>query len=168
MFTKLIRIGRDAEMKYLASGTAILEFSAVYDIGFGDKKKPQWIKVAMFGDRAPKLASHFTKGTQIVATMDDVKSEAWISNGEAKGGLGAKLVNFEFAGGSAPSNGQQAPQAPAPQMAQPAPQMAPAYAPQAAPLTPDEQSWLSAVKANPAMINEILDEGLRNKIKSLL
>ena len=110
MFTKLIRIGRDAEMKYLQTGTAILEFSAVYDIGFGDKKKPQWIKVAMFGQRAEKLVSHFTKGKLIVACLDDVKSEAWIKDGEAKSGLSAKLVEFEFAGGQSDSPQQQAPQ----------------------------------------------------------
>jgi single-strand DNA-binding protein len=125
MFTKLIRIGRDAEMKYLPSGTAILEFSGVYDIGYGDNKKAQWVKLAMFGERAQKLVSHFTKGTQIVATMDDVKSEAWIDkgNGEAKSGMSAKLVDFEFAGGGQPQQQpaqqpQQQYQAP-PQQAQP-------------------------------------------------
>lgn len=136
MFTKLIRIGRDAEMKYLSTGTAILEFSAVYDIGFGDKKKPQWIKVAMFGQRAEKLTAHFTKGKQIVATMDDVKSEAWIdkSTNEAKSGLSAKLVEFEFAGGQAPQGGQQQQQAPqqqAPQYQQAPQQQAPQYQQQA-------------------------------------
>jgi single-strand DNA-binding protein len=110
MFTKLIRIGRDAEMKYLQTGTAILEFSAVYDIGFGDKKKPQWIRVAMFGQRAEKLVSHFTKGKLIVACMDDVKSEAWIKDGEARSGLSAKLIEFEFAGGQSDAPQQQAPQ----------------------------------------------------------
>lgn len=124
MFTKLVRIGRDAEMKYLQSGTAVLEMSAVYDIGFGENKKPQWVKLAMFGARAEKLAGHLTKGKQIVATMDDVKSEAWISNGEAKCGLAAKLVEFEFAGGQAPQGGQQQ------QYQQPAPQQYQQQAPQ--------------------------------------
>ncbi len=140
MFTKLVRIGRDAEMKYLPTGTAILEFSAVYDIGFGDNKKPQWIKVAMFGQRAEKLAAHFTKGKQIVATMDDVKSEAWISNGEAKGGLSAKLVEFEFAGGQAPQGGQQNQQRQAPQQQQQ----------RQAPQQQAQQSWGNAPQQAPA------------------
>ena len=129
MYTKLIRIGRDAEMKTTQSGTQLLEMSAVYDIGFGENKKPQWIKIAMFGQRAEKLVSHFTKGKQIVATMDDVKSEAWISNGEAKSGMSAKLVEFEFAGGQqqqAQQQQQAAPQYQQPAPAQHAPQMAPA------------------------------------------
>lgn len=136
MFTKLVRIGRDAEMKYLSTGTAILEMSVVYDIGFGDNKKPQWVKLAMFGARAEKLAEHFKKGTQIVATMDDVKSEAWLKNGEPTSTISAKLVEFEFAGGGAGAaqGNQNAPQQNRPQQA-PA-QQAPAYqqhAPQHAP-----------------------------------
>ena len=121
MFTKLVRIGRDAEMKYTPQGTALLEMSCVYDVGFGDKKQSQWVKIAMFGQRAEKLVSHFTKGKQIVATMDDVKAEAWNdkATNEAKSGLSAKLVEFEFV-----SDGQQQAR-PQQQYQQPAPQQAP-------------------------------------------
>ena len=142
MYTKLVRIGRDAEMKYTPGGTELLEISAVYDVGFGENKKPQWIKLAMFGARGSKLVQHFTKGKLIVATMDDVKSEAWINktSGDAKSSMSAKLVEFEFAGG--PASGEQQnskPQQSAPQQQQSAPaqqqapQMAPAYQPQSAP-----------------------------------
>ena len=141
MYTKLVRIGSDAEMKYLPSGTAVLELSAVYDVGFGENKKPQWIKMTMFGARAEKLVQHFTKGKLIVATMDDVKSEAWTNktSGEAQSGMSAKLVEFEFAGGPASSEQQNSkPQQSAPQQQQApaqqqAPQMAPTYQPQPAP-----------------------------------
>ena len=134
MFTKLVRIGRDAEMKYTPQGTALLEVSAVYDVGFGDKKTGQWIKLAMFGARAEKLVSHFTKGKQIVFSMDDVKSEAWIKDGEAKSGLSAKIVEFSFVSDGSQQQSQQAPQQynNAPQQQQP-PQMAPAYQQQQAP-----------------------------------
>ena len=33
------RLGRDAEQKYLSTGTAVLEFSIAVDTGFGDKKR---------------------------------------------------------------------------------------------------------------------------------
>jgi len=141
MFTKLIRIGRDAEMKYTPQGTALLEMSCVYDVGFGDKKQSQWVKIAMFGQRAEKLVSHFTKGKQIVATMDDVKAEAWNdkATNEAKSGLSAKLVEFEFVSdGQQQAQPQQQYQQPVPQQSwgnvpqqppshQPAPQMAPPH-----------------------------------------
>ena len=151
MFTKLVRIGRDAELKYLSTGTAVLEMSVVYDIGFGDNKKPQWVKLAMFGARAEKLAEHFKKGTQIVATMDDVKSEAWIKNGEAASTISAKLVEFEFAGGGAgaaqgnqnapqQNRPQQVPAQQAPVHQQPAPQHAPQQQRQPAPQQQRQQA----------------------------
>ena len=48
MFSKLVRIGRDAEMKQTQSGSAMCRFSAAYDVGFGDNKRTQWIDVALF------------------------------------------------------------------------------------------------------------------------
>jgi len=116
MFSKLVRIGRDAELKFTPSGTAILEINAVYDIGFGDKKESQWIRLAMFGQRAEKLQAHFTKGTQILVHADDVKARAYMAkSGEAGCSLEAKLVDFQFAGSPA-----QAPaQAPAQQQRTP-------------------------------------------------
>ncbi|HEY7866884.1 MAG TPA: single-stranded DNA-binding protein [Psychromonas sp.] len=120
MMIKLVRIGRDAELKTTPTGTELLEMSVVYDVGFGDNKKPQWVKLAMFGQRAPKLVGHFTKGKQIVVTMDDVKSEAWIKDGEAKSAISAKLIEFDFVAGQqdgqTQGSQQQAPrQAPVPQ-----------------------------------------------------
>ena len=148
MFTKLIRITRDAEMKYLQSGTAVLEIGGVYDIGFGENKQPQWLKLAMFGQRAEKLAQHFTKGTQIVATMDDVKAEAWVNqSGEAKSTISAKLVEFEFAGGNQQS---QAPQQAQPQQQYQAPQQTPQpqyQAPQHPPQQPPQQRQPQAQQA---------------------
>lgn len=156
MFTKLIRITRDAEMKYLQSGTAVLEIGGVYDIGFGENKQPQWLKLAMFGQRAEKLAQHFTKGTQIVATMDDVKAESWISNGEAKSTISAKLVDFEFAGGN--PQGQQSQQGGYQQ--QPAqhaaPQMAPAYQQAQRPPQPTPQHRPQQAPAQRAQYDENL------------
>ncbi len=100
MLSKLVRIGRDAELKHTPSGTAILEINAVYDVGFGEKKESQWIRLAMFGQRAEKLQSHFTKGTQILIHADDVKARAYMSkSGEPGCSLEAKLVEFQFAGG---------------------------------------------------------------------
>lgn len=110
MFSKLVRIGKDAELKFAPSGTAILEINAVYDIGFGDKKESQWIRLAMFGQRAEKLQSHFTKGTQILVHADDIKARAYMTKGgEAGCSLEGKLVEFQFAGGGAVQAPAQAP-----------------------------------------------------------
>ena len=55
-------LGKDAEMRFTPTGTAILNFSLPIDIGFGEKKETMWVRCAMFGERAQKLAEHLVKG----------------------------------------------------------------------------------------------------------
>jgi single-strand DNA-binding protein len=105
MFIELIRLGKDAELKQ-AGQTEILSLYAAYDVGFGDKKKTQWIGLTMFGKRAAQVAGMMTKGTLIMATMDDVQVEEY--NGKSY--LKAKLVEFKFAGGKKSDQQRAAPQ----------------------------------------------------------
>jgi single-stranded DNA-binding protein len=117
MFTELVRLGKDAELKTTQSGD-LLSLYCVYDVGFGDKKKGQWIGLTLFGKRASQVAGMMTKGTQIMATMDDVQVEEY----GGKSYLKAKLVEFKFAG----PRPQQEPEAPRQQQraTRPAPQPA--------------------------------------------
>ncbi len=109
MLTKLVRIGRDAELRVLPNGTNVLNFPAVYDVGFGDKKKAQWIDCAMFGKRAESLSQHFTKGKQIVIYADDLQLEEYPKNDGTTGAkLKCKIVEFDFAGGDKQQPVQQA------------------------------------------------------------
>lgn len=93
MFTELVRLGKDAELKTTQSGD-LLSLYAVYDVGFGDKKKGQWIGLTLFGKRASQVAGMMVKGVQIMATMDEVQVEEY----GGKSYLKAKLVEFKFAG----------------------------------------------------------------------
>lgn len=117
MFIELIRLGKDAELKQ-AGQTEILSLYAAYDVGFGDKKKAQWIGLTMFGKRAAQVAHMMTKGTLIMATMDEVQVEEY--NGKSY--LKAKLIEFKFAGGKK-QDGQDS--EPAPRQQRAAPQLAP-------------------------------------------
>lgn len=117
MFIELIRLGKDAELKQ-AGQTEILSLYAAYDVGFGDKKKTQWIGLTMFGKRAAQVAGMMTKGTLIMATMDDVQVEEY--NGKSY--LKAKLIEFKFAGGKKPDSQDSEP---APRQQRAAPQPAP-------------------------------------------
>lgn len=40
MFIKLCNLGRDAEVRFTSSGTAVTSFPCAYSIGYGDKKRP--------------------------------------------------------------------------------------------------------------------------------
>ena len=122
MLTKLVRIGRNAEIRHLPNGTAVMNFPAVYDIGFGDNKKAQWIDCAMFGDRVENVAAHIVKGKQIVIYADDVGIDVWDkADGSGQGfKLKCKLVSFDFVSdGNRPQDNASAQPAsrPAPQQA---------------------------------------------------
>ena len=91
MMIKLVRIGKDAELRS-ANGKPVLSLSVVYDVGYGANKKSQWLNLAMWGAQAEKTVQYFTKGKQIVVRVDDVHIEEY--NG--KSGLKGTLVSFEF------------------------------------------------------------------------
>ena len=125
MISKLIRLGRDAELKTTQTGKQVLSFAGAYDIGFGDNKKTMWLDCSMWGDRGVKVAQHFTKGTQIVIYGRDLELETYT---KGDGSFGAKMKctvsDFDFAGSSQP---QSTPYQNAPT---PAPQQAPTQQPQ--------------------------------------
>ena len=102
MFIKLVRIGKDAELKQSNSGKSFLSLSVVYDIGFGENKTSQWMSLVMFGAQAEKLAQHLTKGKQIVIRADELRTEVYQEKAYLKG----MLLSVEFVS----SGKQDAPQ----------------------------------------------------------
>ena len=102
MFIKLVRIGKDAELKQSNSGKSFLSLSVVYDIGFGENKTSQWMSLVMFGAQAEKLAQHLTKGKQIVIRADELRTEVYQEKAYLKG----TLLSVEFVS----SGKQDAPQ----------------------------------------------------------
>ena len=102
MFIKLVRIGKDAELKQSQSGKPFLNLSVVYDIGFGENKQSQWMSLVMFGAQAEKLAQHLTKGKQIVIRADELRTEVYQEKAYLKG----TLLSVEFVS-SGKQEGQQ-------------------------------------------------------------
>ena len=91
MFTKLVRIGKDSELRS-ANGKPVLSVSVVYDVGWGQNKKAQWLNLAMWGAQAEKVVEHFSKGKQIVVRVDDLHIDEYNGKSSLKG----TLVSFEF------------------------------------------------------------------------
>ena len=95
----LIRLGRDAELKYTPAGMSVLSFSGVYDMQARGEKVSQWVDFAMFGKRAELLAQYMTKGKQVVVSASAPRIEMFQKR---DGTSGVKLVavadNIEFAG----------------------------------------------------------------------
>jgi single-strand DNA-binding protein len=84
------RLGQDAELRYLQNGTALLTCSlAVQDDRAAEGTPPQWLKVAVFGERAEALgeAAALTKGSEVYVE-GRLKLSTWTGpNGEPRSGL---------------------------------------------------------------------------------
>lgn len=102
MFTKLVRIGRDAELRYTPSNKAVIGLACVYDIGYKENKKAQWIEVSIWDKQAEALAPYLLKGNQIVITCDDLEIETYESNGKTGSKLKARAVNIALTDNKVP------------------------------------------------------------------
>ena len=115
------RLGRDAEQKYLPTGTAVLEFSIAVDTGFGDKRRSFWLKCAMFGDRGTKLAQYLTKGQQVAVSGEFDPRPYQAKDGAEKISLELRISAVELIGGKNDTQQSQPEQAPKPAPKPPAP-----------------------------------------------
>lgn len=61
------RLTKDAQVKNINNKT-LVEMDVANNIGYGDYKKTNWLKVKWWGDRAANSAPIFTRGAQVTAT----------------------------------------------------------------------------------------------------
>lgn len=59
------RVGKDPEMRYTPSGTAVVNFSVACDVGFGEYKKTMWVRLSAFGTLAEAINQYVSKGDTI-------------------------------------------------------------------------------------------------------
>jgi single-strand DNA-binding protein len=82
------RVGRDAEVKYLPSGSAILNVTVATNTGFGDKQKTLWLQVSIFGKRAEgSLKDYLKKGQQVFVSGELSQNEYQANDGTTKTSL---------------------------------------------------------------------------------
>jgi single-strand DNA-binding protein len=113
MFNKLVRIGRDAELRVTPNNKSVIGLSCVYDIGWGDNKKSQWVEAVIWGKQAESLAPYLLKGKQIVIYADDVEIETYQkSDGTQASKLKCRVINIDLtsSGDNQQQNNQQQPQ----------------------------------------------------------
>ena len=126
-------LGRDAEVKYLSSGSAVCEFSVAVKSGYGDREKTNWVRCAMFGKKAEgQLPQYLLKGTQ-VAVSGELELQEWEGQNGKGAALSVNVQNIDLVGGKQDAQPQkqsyaqqqQAPMQQAPM--QQAPQQQPPY-----------------------------------------
>ncbi len=74
------------DFKYLQSGKAVLNISVAANQGYGENKTTEWVRCAVFGERAEKLKDFVTKGGKVYIEGDLSKREY-----EGKNGHGVSL-----------------------------------------------------------------------------
>lgn len=79
------RLGRDAEVKYLPSGAAVLNCAVGNNVGFGDKQQTIWFNCAVWGKRAEgELVNYLKKGVQVFVSGEMTLREYQAKDGTMK------------------------------------------------------------------------------------
>ncbi len=107
MFTQLIRIGRDAELRHTPAGKAVINLAGAYDVGWGENKKTQWIECAIWDKRAEALSQYLIKGGQCVVTLDDIEIETYQGKEGPVSKLKGRVIDLKLCG---PKPSEQHPQ----------------------------------------------------------
>lgn len=105
------RLGQDAELKTIPSGTQVLEFSVAAKCGFGEREKTHWWDCKLWGKRGESLAKFLVKGQQ-VAIIGKVDKEVWEKNGEEKSKLICVVEDVTLIGSRKDAEGGEAPAKP--------------------------------------------------------
>ena len=125
MMTKLVRIGREVVLRQTPNGKAVCNLAVVYDVGWGENKKSQWLECALFDKRAETLAPMLEKGQQVVLTLDDLFVDTYTNKeGVTSPKLTARVVDVQLvARSSGAQNANQAPQSKPQPKAKPEPDL---------------------------------------------
>lgn len=126
----LARIGRDAELRYVPSGEAVINLSLAFNYGSKDSatgnRPTQWIEGVIWGKRAEALAPHLLKGMPVYVAVQDPHLEEY-TGGKSGGGvkMTGRVIEIEFAGTRGDRSGEQQPRAQQSTTKQSAPQQRP-------------------------------------------
>ena len=98
--TLLGRVGRDAELRHTPNGHPVLNWSVAVDTGWGERQGTLWLRCALWGDRAAKLAQYITKGTLLLVVGELGEPSVWTGqDGQARASLEVTVRELQFAGG---------------------------------------------------------------------
>lgn len=103
-------LGKDAETRYLADGTAVCGFSVADSMG---REKPSiWWNCALFGKRAESLGQYLTKGQQVTVIGTVTEREFTDKDGQKRKSMDVRVQDIALQGSRKDSSPapQQAPQ----------------------------------------------------------
>ncbi|MDD1605807.1 MAG: single-stranded DNA-binding protein [Methylococcaceae bacterium] len=99
--------GRDAEVRYLPSGAAVLSVSVANNVGFGDKQQTLWVRVTLWGKRAEgNLKTFLVKGQQVFVSGELTMSEYKANDGTMRTSLELNANIIDLVGKKSDSSSQ--------------------------------------------------------------
>jgi len=91
------RIAGDGELRFTSNSKAVLGFSVVTDVGYGDKKHALFVRCSLWGKRAESLDAYVKKGTPVTVSGEcDLRK--WESNGKAGTSLELNVSDIQLQG----------------------------------------------------------------------
>ena len=110
VFSAVVTCTRDAEVKYIQSGQALLTVNVANNQGFGDKQTTLFIRVNLWGKRAEgQLKDFLLKGTKIFISGELTQSSYTGNDGTAKTSLELNANVIELVGKKSDNAGQSQP-----------------------------------------------------------
>jgi len=99
IFSGTCILSKDAEVRYLPSGMALLRVRCANNVGFGDRQKTLWLNVSVWGKRAESgLVSYLKKGKQIFVSGELTLSEYKANDGTTRINLDLNANIIELIG----------------------------------------------------------------------
>lgn len=94
-------VGNDPELKYTSGGTALLRFNVASNYRSKNQAgewedRTEWLRVAVFGQRAERLGDHLRKGMKVFVD-GRLEARPWTTQaGELRAGLELAANDVEF------------------------------------------------------------------------
>jgi single-strand DNA-binding protein len=100
VFSFIGTVGKDAEVRYLPSGQAVLNVTVANNVGFGDKQQTLWVRVALWGARAEGgLKAYLVKGQQVFVSGELTQREYQANDGSTKASMELNASILDLVGG---------------------------------------------------------------------
>jgi len=91
--------GKDAEVRYSASGSAVLSVNVACNVGFGQSQQTMWIQCAVWGKRAEsQLVNYLKKGQQVFVSGELSQNEYKANDGATKTSLSLNCNVMDLVG----------------------------------------------------------------------
>lgn len=107
LLTAIVRLSKDAEVRFLSDGSPVAQLNMALQSGYGDKAVTTWLTGNLFGKRAESLAPMLKKGQQIGISGELTNRKYVAKDGTEKYSLEVRLNDITLLGNGNVSNSKE-------------------------------------------------------------